>query len=266
MNRSFLLVLSALSLSALPLGAWQKTVTTRRPGPHLRLNPVHLSFQVAWNGKINSARADFLFGKPDKRYPNHHIAQLWGRSTGPARTLYPYNYNFSTFVRKSDYRPAVFVASETDRDETRETTNYCRISVKSTEITKPFRKGRSPLTKKGTFTFSRAPVYDLLSGFLYVRSLDLKVGDEIVLVTHPLTAPYLARVRVLGREVRRGVKCLKMDLRLQKIGPTMKLVAYHKLKTAVVWLSDDRERLPIELRTEIVFGHIRAILVGKKYL
>jgi hypothetical protein len=33
-----------------------------------------------------------------------------------------------------------------------------------------------------------------------------------------------------------------------------------------MWLSDDRERLPVELRTEVFIGDVRAILVGKKYL
>jgi hypothetical protein len=266
MRRFTFLITSALFLSTLPLPAWEKSVTTKKPGPHLRGRPVYLSFQVSWDGKINSAKVDFIFGKPDKRYPQYEIAQLYGRSSGVAKTLFPYKYNFTSFLQKSDYRPAIFSAIESDRDEVRETTNYYRRSVTSTEITKPFRKGKAPKTKKGTFTFTRAPVYDLLSAFIYIRSLDLKVGDEIVMVLHPFAGPYLARVRVLGREVHRGLKCFRLDLRIQKIGPKMNLIGFDKMKTATMWLSDDRERLPIELRTEVFIGDVRAILVGKKYL
>jgi hypothetical protein len=265
MNGS-LTLLAGLSLSALPLSAWQNDVTTKKPGPHLKIPPVHLSFKVSWDGKINSANVDFLFGKPDKRYPQYIIAQLWGGSTGIAKGLFPYQYNFTSFMRKGDYRPAIFAATESDRDEKLTTTNYYGRTVKSTEITDPFRKGKATITKKKTFTFKKAPVYDLLSAFLYVRSLDLKVGEEIVIVMHVFTSPHLARIRVRQREVHRGLKCLRMDLRLQKIGPKMNLVAFDKMKTSTMWLSDDHERVPVELRSEVFIGDVRAILVGKKYL
>jgi hypothetical protein len=258
--------LACLSLSALPLSAWQNEVTTKKPGPHLKIPPVHLSFKVSWDGKINSANVDFLFGKPDKRYPPYIIAQLWGESTGIAKGLFPYQYNFTSFMRKEDYRPAIFAATESDRDEKRTTTNHSGRKVKSTEITDPFRKGKATITKKKTFTFKKAPVYDLLSAFLYVRSLDLKVGEEIVLLMHAFTTPHLARIRVRQREVHRGLKCLRMDLRLQEIGPKMNLLTFDKMKTATMWLSDDHERVPVELRSEVFIGDVRAILVGKKYL
>ena len=76
MRRFTFLITSALFLSTLPLPAWEKSVTTKKPGPHLRGRPVHLSFQVSWDGKINSAKVDFIFGKPDKRHPQHETAQL----------------------------------------------------------------------------------------------------------------------------------------------------------------------------------------------
>ena len=86
------------------------------------------------------------------------------------------------------------------------------------------------------------------------------------MVVHPFGSPYLARIKVLRREAHRGLNCLKMDLRLNKIGPDGKLLDYDKMKKATLWLSDDRERLPIEIRSEVFIGDVRAILVGKKYL
>lgn len=255
-----------LLLASLAAPGWEQSVTTLRPGPHLQAAPMHLSFQVSWDGKINAASVDFVWGKPDPRYPHLHIAQLYGSSTGPARALFPYSYNFSSFVRKDDYRPVAFSASEEDRDERRETTNYFGPPVRSTEVTKPFDTAKRNKVKKGTFQFDRAPVHDLLSAFLYVRSLDLKIDQEVTLVLHPFAGPYLARVKAQRREVHRGINCLKLDLELQKIDPKGKLIAYEKMKTATMWLSDDRERLPIELRSEVFIGDVRAILVGKKYL
>lgn len=260
-------LLAVLMLTNASLFAWQDEVTTRKPGPFIKkVRPIHLSFDVSWDGKINSAKVDFLFGVKDKRYPQYNIAQIWGGSIGVAKGLFPFDFNYTSYLRKGDLRPAMFGAVESDRDERREFTNYYRKTVSSTEITKPFRKGKGPKTKKGKFTFSKAPAYDLHSAFFYLRSLDLKVGEEVVMVLHPFADSYLARVRVLGREVHRGLKCVKMDLKLQKIGPKMNLVAYDKMKKATVWFSDDHERLPVELRTEVFIGDVRAILVGKKYL
>ena len=250
-----------------PLRAWQEEVTTRNPDPaFLTIRPVHLSFQMNWNGKINSGRLNMLFGREDARYPKHFIAQIYGASTGLARTLYPYDYSFTSFLRKDSYLPAMFTSTETTSKKRTETSNWYRPSVRSREVSTPLRKGKAPKTKTSSFSFERAPIHDLASALIYLRRLELKIGETAVLVVHPFASPYLARVKVLRRETHRGLKCLRMDLRLQKIGPGGKLIGYDKMKRATLWLSDDQERLPVELRTEVFIGDVRAILTGKKYL
>ena len=57
MQSGFLLV--AFALTALPANAWQQEVNTGPPGPHLEIRPVALSYQMSWNGAINSGRARF---------------------------------------------------------------------------------------------------------------------------------------------------------------------------------------------------------------
>jgi hypothetical protein len=78
----------------------------------------------------------------------------------------------------------------------------------------------------------------------------------------PLTSPAFkfASAKSTG-----GGNCLRINLRLQKIGPKMNLLTFDKMKTATMWLSDDHERVPVELRNEIFIGDVRAILVGKEY-
>ena len=86
------------------------------------------------------------------------------------------------------------------------------------------------------------------------------------MVLHPFASPYLARFRVIRREIHRGLKYLRMDLKLQKINPKGKLLVYDKMKTTTMWFSDDHERLPVELRSKAFIGDVRAVLTGKKYL
>jgi hypothetical protein len=262
-----ILLPALLILSSLPLAGWEKDVNTAKPGPHLKIRPVALSYQMSWNGALNSGRANFIFGRKDKRYPNDFIAQLYGASGGVARAFHPYDYAFTSFLRKTDYTPRLFVGSESDAREKISTTNRFGRRFRSTEVTTPHKKGAKATTRTSGFKHTRHTVYDLLSTILYVRSLPLKKGDESVIVMHPFASPYLARVKVLGREVHRGRNCIKLDLRLQKIdAATGKLKSYKKMKTALMWLSNDRERLPIEIRVDAFIGDVRAVLDGRKYL
>ena len=44
----------------------------------------------------------------------------------------------------------------------------------------------------------------------------------------------------------------------------MELKEYKKLKRATMWISDDEERLPVELRTEVFVGDVRSVLTKKE--
>lgn len=265
--RLSLVALGALALTTHAVTAWEKDVNTGKPGPHLKIRPVALSFQMSWNGAVNSGRANFLFGRKDRRYPNDFIAQCYGGSGGVAKALHPYTYNFTSFLSRDDYTPRFFIGTEKDAKEQKVTTNRYGRRFSSKEVTTPHKKGAGAKTKISAFKYSGSTVYDLLSAILYVRSLPLRKGDESVMVLHPFASPYLARVTVMGREAHRGRHCIKLDLKLQKIdSATGKLKSYKKMKKAVMWISDDRERLPIEFRVDAFIGDVRAVLDGQKYL
>jgi len=83
---------------------------------------------------------------------------------------------------------------------------------------------------------------------------------------HPVATPYLARVKVLGRETHRGRKCIKLDISMEKIDENMALKKYDKLKSATVWLSDDGWRVPIEVRAQVYVGDVRILLTRQEAL
>lgn len=267
MHQKIAALLAVLVLAPLPASAWKKSVNSGAPGPHLKIRPVSLSFQMSWNGALNSGRANIILGRPDKRYPNYFIAQTYGSSGGVAKALFPYTYNFTSFLSKNDYTPRLFHGTERDAKEAKVTTNRYGRKFSSKEITTVHKKPGKPITRISAFKYTGSTVYDLLSSVLYIRSLPLKTGDETVLVTHPFGSPYLARIKVLGREVHNGRNCIKLDLQLQKINSTTgKLMVYKKMKKATMWISDDKERLPIEFRVDAFIGDVRAVLDARKYL
>ncbi|NNC88929.1 MAG: DUF3108 domain-containing protein [Akkermansiaceae bacterium] len=263
----FLPLLLAVLLLPLPASAWQASVNAGKPGPHLRIKPVQLRYVLSWDGKLNSGDMTFIFGRPDKRYPRHFIAQAYGGSSGIAKTFYPYKYSFTSILNKADYTPAVFIGNEVDGKERKETSNRYGGSVKSTEVTVPLKKGAAKTTRTTFFSYSKSTVHDFLSAILYIRSLPLKNGDRATMVLHPFASPYLAKVTVLGREAHRGRDCIRLGLELQKIDrATMKLRSYKKMKSATMWITDDAERLPIEIRSKVFVGDVRAVLTERKFL
>ncbi|MDP0489682.1 MAG: DUF3108 domain-containing protein [Verrucomicrobiota bacterium JB023] len=259
------LLLAFAALLPLPAQqpAWLSEVTVAKPGPHLRIKPVQLSYQLSWNGTINSGRATFRFGLKDKRYPGSFLVQTFGHSSGVARSVFPFDFTYTSFLKGTNYRPQVFVAEEKGRDEKKNTTNrYTSKGVTSAE------RETDLETKKindssASFPFPQS--FDLASALLYVRSLDLKAGQEVGMVVMPFKTPYLAKVKVLAEEAHLGRDALKLGLTLQKIDKdTLKLKQYKKMKTFTLWLSNDAERIPLEFRTKVFIGDVRGVLDSKK--
>jgi hypothetical protein len=61
--------------------------------------------------------------------------------------------------------------------------------------------------------------------------------------------------------------CIKLAVKIRKIDrDTLALSSYKKMKTATIWVSDDAERLPVEMRAEIFIGYMSCRLTGKTFL
>ena len=76
-----------------------------------------------------------------------------------------------------------------------------------------------------------------------------------------------SEITVLGREKHNGRACIKLDVKLQKIDKdTMHLKSYKKLKKATLWISDDADRIMVELRSEVFIGDVRAVLIKQSPL
>ena len=239
-------------------------VNLTKPGPHLKLRPVQLTYDLSWNGSVTAGQTTFRFGFPDSRYPKSFIAQSYGQTVGVARSLFPFDFNYTSFLRTTNYRPQVFIADEkTKKDHKQTETRFSSKGVTSTEKKKKFSKGT---TKTSTSTFPYPNALGVHSAVLWVRSLDMKPGQEAVFVITPFKSPYLCRVKHLGNQVLSTRRTIKYDLKLQKIDKdTLELKNYDKVSSLVLWVSDDAERLPLELRSKVFIGDVRAVLTSRSY-
>jgi len=243
-----------LPLSAAP--AWLKQVNIPKSAALKKIPPTKLSYTMSWNGRLKAGNFDIIFGKKDPKYPKHFLVHSYGGSTGWAHALFPFQFNYISFLRPSNLRPLMFIGNEKARGE-RTKLEYLFNSKGVKGSKTETKNGKTDVDKT---TFSHPHSLDLFSGLLQIRSMALKNGDTVVMPFHPVATPYLCKLKVLGREMHHGRKCIRMNISLQKIDDDMSLKHYKKLKSATIWLSDDTWRVPVEIRAKVFVGDVRVLL------
>ena len=257
-----LLTLTVAAPLAFAKPTWMSEVNLTKPGPNLKIRPIQLTYDLSWNGSVTAGQATIRFGHPDPRYPKSFVAQSYGSTTGFARKLFPFDFNYTAFLRPSNYRAQVFVADEkTKKGHKLTETRFSKKGVTSTE-----KKTKQAKTTTKTSSFAYPNALGVHSAVLWARSLDMKPGQEAVFVVMPFRSPYLCRVKHLGNEVIASRRANKYDLKLQKIDrKTLELKNYDKVKSLILWISDDAERLPLEFRSKVFIGDVRAVLTSRSY-
>ena len=99
---------------------------------------------------------------------------------------------------------------------------------------------------------------DILSAFYYVRTLPLEVGKDIALANHTDGKNYPLIIKVHRRErvkVDAGeFDCLVVEPILR--GPGL----FNQKGRLTVWVTDDKYKMPVLMRSRVVLGHVSAIL------
>ena len=108
---------------------------------------------------------------------------------------------------------------------------------------------------------------DMVSSFFYARTLDftnLKPGDIVEVPTFVDEEIFHLKVKFMGREtikLRRGkFRCMKFQPIVQE-GRT-----FEKSDDLQVWITDDKNRIPILAKANIIFGSIKMEVVEYKNL
>ncbi len=106
-------------------------------------------------------------------------------------------------------------------------------------------------------------VFDPLSSFYYLRSLPLAVGKSVSIDLFDNKKTYALEVRVLRKET---VKTPAGTFPTLVVKPLMQSEGiFHRKGDILIWLTDDERRLPVQLKTRVVLGSVKAVLVGGKY-
>lgn len=247
---------------------WVREISRLSPGDVPLIKPCELSYTLSWNGLLNAGEAKVYLGLKDASLPEATIAEFSGRSTGGAKKLWYYKSKAKSVVHAKSLRPVSFESTEFDGKAKTVTEAKFDAEKVSSKETVEKRSGGEAKIREQTFPYGR--VHDLMSTVLFLRSLPLKNGDEITMVIHPFKSAYLAKFKVLGREdfdSEIGKKsAIRLDIKLSKIGRDLELKAHDKFKKATIWVSDDEYRLPLEIRSELMLGSIRASLAKREFV
>ena len=252
------LILGAGILSAAP--AWKKELGPSKPGNFPMLPPGKLEYSLSWKGLLNSGKLGFDIGKPGAHKPGVIVIKSTGKSMGPGGAIFPYNGHGWSEVNVGSLRPRLASVDESKRGKhIRTDLRYFSDKVTFREVTKDKKN-----QEVKSHVFAQSPVYDIGSAILFIRSQPLKKGDKINLMMHPYSSPYLLKAKVLGREKRDGKPTIKLSLELFKVSTkSLTLKPYKKMKApAQLWFSDDKLRLPVEVRSKVFIGDVRATLKG----
>lgn len=257
------LILSlVLGLSATAETAWLDEINISKKGPLRQISPTKLEYVISFNGKGKAGTLKILFGEKAPSYPDHFVVRAHGGSSGWAKTLFPYQFHYLSLLNPKTLRPTKFVGTE--KEGSKVTTLSYRFDSKGVSGTKKITEDAETQTESSNFSYPHS--LGLFSGLLQIRSLPLKDNDEVVMALHPVTSPYLAKIKILGREIHLGRECIRLSIEAEKIEADMSLKHEDDPKTASIWLSDDDWRIPIEMRGEMPIGPVRVFLTKHENL
>lgn len=231
-----------------------------KPGGHPAIPSSTLDFTLCWKGMVKAGTLRMEFGPKSVKKPGVFVIRSTASSLGAAATLFPYSHSYWSEISPRTLGSSYFHATVKDGEESVVTTNrYTAAKVDVREVTTVTATGA---VSTQAFSFPYGPARDMFSAILYVSSQKLDPGKEHTLLLVPFTSPYLLKVRVEAKEKHHGRDALRLSFGFRKIDRTTHdLLPYRKLKKPVtLWLSDDADRVPLELRAAVYIGDVRAVL------
>ncbi len=235
---------------------WVGSLTSDKgPGNFAPLSPMRLAYRFGWSG-IQAASAEIHFFSPTR---TTFEVDASGATSGFPRTLFKLDIYHQATENKLTLRPIHFFQEEKYRQETVKT----NVDFEPDHVTGLREKIPSDHPPKPNI-FKFNPVFDMTTALLWVRSQPLRDGDIESIVVWASNAPYLATIRVIGRETLRidGQKqnAIKLDLSLKGIDKKMRLKEHKLFKGGRGWLSDDANRVPLRMEADIFIGYVFAEL------
>lgn len=210
-----------------------------------------MHYVVSWSGGVKIGDIHLSI-RPDKSQPGAYVIAAKVKDYGPLAVFYPVDDAFRCMVdgpMKLPYRYEV----EQREGYGRETTRLTLFDQEERVVRYQKNKGQTEI-----FTLAGA-AYNEFASFIITRALAFREGEEIVVPTFADKKRHEVRVSVLQREKRATIFGDRETLKVQ---PKMHFKGlYDKSGDTILWITDDRCRVPVEIHSKIVVGSLVAELV-----
>ena len=217
-----------------------------------------LRFEVSY-GYFAAAKATLEISESSQQINGHNTMHIVGKgaSSGALSWFFKVEDRYETFIDEESILPWKFIRHVREGDY-----------ALDREITFQQCKNKATVTQNGKINYKVAPnTQDLLSAFYYARTLDMQhvsVGKEFVIQTFFDREIYPLKFKFLGKEVVKtklgAFNCLKFRPMVEK-GRVFK-----EEEDMTLWVSDDQNKVPIRLKTDLLVGSIEMDLVEYKNL
>ena len=240
---------------------WQKKLAPPTPGTFPPLRPLHATYRFGWS-KIQAASATFDYAKTKDGLMKLGVET---KTEGFVRGLWSMDATHTALFEPATLRPVSALQTEIYKTETLTTKlDFNADGVARLRESKPPDKN-PPKTKH----FKFPGVLDLYGALLFTRSQPLQKDDTVRVVVYPAVDPYLAEVKVRGREKievgKQSRDAIKLELKLRRITKKLELEPHAKFKRATAWLSDDRDRLLLKIQAEVSVGSVWTEMESVKF-
>ena len=214
-----------------------------------------LHYEVSWSGgvKIGDIHLHIM---PEKSLPaslNSYAISAKVKSTGALDVFYPVDDIFHCIVAgtmKLPLRYEVFQREGHGRKVTIRQTVYDQAAGVVN-----YQKNKQPVK---SYSFE-GKVYNEFAAFIITRALRVDTDSHIIVPTFADNKRNEVAVRLLKKEKRASIFGERQTLKVQPIMNFKGL--YEKSGNTLLWLTDDRCRVPVEIRSRIAIGSLVAKLV-----
>ena len=234
------------------------------PGALPPPRPFQAVYRLRWGGVEGaSAEVDFRPGPGS----GEARARTDIRTEGWARNLFQMDALNVSVVRLDGLRPVHTEQTET-QPKRRDVYHLAFEDGPPTAVVRSHRRAEPPdapeRPDRSEKRYAFPALRDMAGTFLYLRSLPLVDAARHAFVGGSAKSPYLAHVRVVGREpvttpAAAGGRqaAIALDLGLEKIDAETGALRPHKFfRAARVWLSDDADRLLLRAESHLFLGQV----------
>ena len=209
---------------------------------------------------------EVTFTVDDKNYnglDTYHF-QAKGKTLKSYEWLYKVDDHFQSYVDQDNFFPVYF--ERRTREGNYRVHNRYQFDNKEKYIFSKTENSEEPYNED-TLDITK-PVFDVLTAIYYSRNIDydnLEKGDKIPLPMVVDNKVYDLYIRYLGKE---SVK-VKDNGRLNCIKFTAMLVEgtiFNKGEHLTVWVTDDKNRIPVMVEAKILVGSVKAIFKSAENL